>query len=150
MYMFDANHSVVGLASRHELVSDEKKLQYLVTAFRERLTQLRGLTDWDSQFRFSSKRKIDVLALRPRRKQLVGIELKTSALDHRAGGQLLDYVDDLAKLAKARGLNSAHLIVVSGQPDPVVRSRVEAHAKTRKVTVEFLLYRVEMKLIPHP
>jgi len=56
----------------------------------------------------------------------------------------------LARHSKNHGYDSAHLIVISGQPDKSVRNRVEHYARTRGVTVEFLLYRVQTELLPHP
>lgn len=59
-------------------------------------------------------------------------------------------IDDLDRHAKAHGYDSARLVVVSGQRDKSVRHRVERYTQARGLTVEFLLYRVQTKLLPHP
>jgi hypothetical protein len=52
--------------------------------------------------------------------------------------------------AKSHGYDSAHLVLIAGQPDKTVRSRVERYAAARGLTVTFLLYRVQMDLLAHP
>jgi len=81
---------------------------------------------------------------------LVGIELKVREPDDRAAGQLQQYLDDLDDHARNHGFDSAHLVVITGQPDKSVRNRVEQYAAARGLTVTFLLYRVHMELLPHP
>jgi hypothetical protein len=93
---------------------------------------------------------VDILCKRPAHNQLVAIELKAAQPDDRSAGQTQLYLDDLARYAKGRGFDSAHLIIISGQPDQSVRNRVEQYAHTCGLTVEFLLYRVHTKLLPHP
>lgn len=110
----------------------------------------RGLTGLQEQAKLDSGRRVDILCKRTKLNQLVAIELKAAQPDDRSAGQVQQYLDDLARHAKNHGYDSAHVIVVSGQPDESVRDRVEQYARIRDVTVEFLLYRVQLKLVAHP
>ena len=60
--------------------------------------------------------------------------------------------DDLDDHARRHGFDSAHLIVIAGQPDSTVRQPVEQHALAQcvAVAVTFLLYRVHLNLLDHP
>jgi hypothetical protein len=109
-----------------------------------------GLHQFDEQAVLDSGRRVDLLRKRRASKQLVGIELKVREADDRAVGQLQQYLDDLESHAKAHGYESAHLIVISGQPDKSVRNRVEHYAASRGLAATFLLYRVHMELVDHP
>lgn len=60
------------------------------------------------------------------------------------------FFEDLKAHAQRHGFDSAHLILIAGQPDLSVRTRVEQFAAARGLSVTFLLYRVHMKLHPHP
>ncbi|GJF08927.1 hypothetical protein NGTWS0302_33010 [Mycolicibacterium cyprinidarum] len=150
--MLDANQSVEGLALQRDLFSTEKELQGFIWARREHINEFRkrGLTGFQEQGKLDSGRRVDILCKRPSANQLVAIELKAAQPDDRSAGQIQQYIDDLDRHAKAHGYDSAHLIVISGQPDKSVRHRVERFAQARGLTVEFLLYRVQTKLLPHP
>jgi hypothetical protein len=150
--MLDAKQPVKGLASQRHLLATEKDLQSFVWARRAQLDEFRklGLTGFQEQARLDSGRRVDILCKRPALNQLVAIELKVGQPDDRSAGQTQQYLDDLARHSKNHGYDSAHLIVISGQPDKSVRNRVEHYARTRGVTVEFLLYRVQTELLPHP
>lgn len=150
--MLDAKHPIAMLASERELLPTEKDLQHHIF---ERCDQLdafkkRGLSGFEEQATLDGGRRVDILCKRVSRNQLVAIELKVAQPDDRTVGQAQKYLDDLARHAKNHGYDSAHLIVISGQPDKSVRERVEQHARSRGLTVEFLLYRVQTKLLPHP
>ena len=112
--------------------------------------ELRGLAGITPEARLGSGRKLDLLATRPRRSQLVGIELKLGEADDRAIGQCQHYVDDLVKEAENRGLAAHFILIAGGNPNRSVRSRIESYARTRAVTVDFLLHSVAMTLRPHP
>lgn len=150
--MLDAHQPVEGLASPRELFPAEKDLQSFIWARRDQINEFRkrGLTGFQEQGRLDSGRRVDILCKKPAANQLVAIELKAAQPDDRSAGQIQQYLDDLARHAKKHGFDSAHLIVISGQPDKSVRNRVEHYADTRGLTVEFLLYRVQTKLLPHP
>lgn len=150
--MLDANQPVEGLAAQRELFPAEKDLQSFIWARRDQITEFRkrGLTGFQEQGRLDSGRRVDILCKKPSANQLVAIELKAAQPDDRSAGQTQQYLDDLARHAKKHGYESAHLIVISGQPDKSVRERVEHYADTKGLTVEFLLYRVQTKLLPHP
>ncbi|MDX1887740.1 hypothetical protein [Mycolicibacterium sp. 120270] len=150
--MLDAKKPIKGLAARRLLFDTERDLQNFIWARRDQLEEFRkrGLTGFKQQARLDSGRRVDILCKRPADNQLVAIELKVGQPDDRSAGQTQQYLDDLARHAKARDFKSAHLIVISGQPDKSVRERVEQHASSRGLTVEFLLYQVQTKLSPHP
>lgn len=150
--MLDAKRPIEGLASQRLLFATEKDLQSFIWNRRVQLDEFhkRGLTGFEEQARLDSGRRVDILCKRPTANQLVAIELKAAQPDDRSAGQTQQYLDDLARHADNHGYDSAHLIVISGQPDKSVRNRVEHYAQARGLTVEFLLYRVQTKLLPHP
>lgn len=150
--LFDAKQPVDGLASQRELLPTEKALHDWIWDRRDQLDEFhkRGLTGFQREATLDSGRRVDILCRRPSDNQLVAIELKVAAPDDRSTGQIQQYLDDLAVHANRRGFNSAHLIVITGQPDKSVRDLVERHANLRGLTVEFLLYRVQTKFVPHP
>lgn len=150
--MLDAQHPIDMLASERELLPTEKDLQQHIFERREQLDAFkkRGLSGFEEQAMLDSGRRVDILCKRASRNQLVAIELKVAHPDDRTVGQAQKYLDDLARHAKTHGYDSAHLIVISGQPDKSVRERVEQYATSRGLTVEFLLYRVQTKLLAHP
>lgn len=150
--MLDAEQPIEALASQRELLSTEKELQGFIWARRKQLVDFRqrGLSGFKEQARLDSGRRVDILCKRAALNQLVAIELKAAQPDDRSAGQTQQYLDDLARHAKNHDYDSAHLIVITGQPDKSVRDRVERYADARGLTVEFLLYRVQTKLLPHP
>lgn len=150
--MLEANQPLEGLAPQRELFPTEKDLQAFIWARREHINEFRkrGLTGFQEQGLLDSGRRIDILCKRSSANQLVAIELKAAQPDDRSAGQIQQYIDDLDRHAKNHGYDSAHLIVISGQPDKSVRDRAERYAQARGLTVEFLLYRVQTKLLPHP
>ena len=151
VYMFDAKHPIK-LTPTHQLFHDEKTLENFILANQRELDLLRGLglSPFKEQATLDSGRRIDLLCTRPSHNQLVAIELKVREPDDRATGQLQQYLDDLAKHAKNHGFDSAHLILISGQPDKTIRDRVSQYAAARGLTVTFFLYKVQMDLVEHP
>lgn len=152
VYFLDSADPVKGLAKDHELFRSEIELQKFVFEYRDWFPSLRnlGLHEFDPQRRLESGRRVDFLCKKRGSRQLVAIELKVRVLDDRAGGQLQDYVDDLAAHAKKHDFDSAQLVVISGQPDKRIRGRVEEYGAKHGVEVKFLLYRIQMKLLAHP
>lgn len=152
VFILDAAHPIKGLARTAQLFPDEKALQHFILAYNDWFPDLRrlGLTDFQEEVFLDSGRRVDLLCRRRRSNQLVGIELKVREPDDRAVGQLQQYIDDLDSHAKQHGFDSAHLIVIAGQPDRSVRARVDDYAATRGLEVTFLLYRVRMELAEHP
>ena len=66
-------------------------------------------------------------------------------------GLLHSEVPDGSRPARRESwLRLRDLIVIAGQPDRSARERIELYAVACGRTVEFLLYRVETKLVPHP
>ena len=110
-----------------------KTLQDFIWKHHDWFPDLRrlGLHEFSEQALLDSGRRVDLLCKRRSTKQLVGIELKVLEPDDRAAGQLQQYLDDLADHARNHGYDSAHLIVIAGQPDKSVRNRVERYAATR-------------------
>lgn len=146
IYFFDRDHQMEGLTVNRQSFGSQNALRHFLLTNIHEFEELRGLAAPEPEFRFPSGRKLDLLTTRPRRNQLVGIELKLSDADDRAVGQCLHYIDDLMKLAENRGM-AAHFILISGgNPNRSVRSRIENYARSRGVTVDFLLHRVEMTL----
>ena len=152
VYFFDAEHPIEALAPMRQLFRDEQTLQAFIWTHRDWFSDLRnlGLYDFEEQVRLDSGRRVDFLCKRRASKELVGIELKVREPDDRAVGQLQQYLEDLDSHARGHGFESAHLILIAGQPDLSVRRRVEQFATARGLNVTFLLYRVHMKLHPHP
>jgi RecB family endonuclease NucS len=152
VYMLDAAQPIEGLTAPRQLFRDEKTLQNFIWTHHDWFPALRklGLHQFEEQALLDSGRRVDFLCKKRALKQLVGIELKVREADDRAAGQLQQYLEDLQNHAKRHGYESAHLIVVSGQPDKSVRSRVEHYATSRGLEVTFLLDRVQMELIAHP
>ena len=150
--LLEAKQPIDGLAPQRELLPTEKELQAWIWNRRDQLDEFhkRGLTGYQQQVTLDGGRRVDILCKRPAHNQLVAIELKAARPDDRSAGQVQRYLEDLARHAERRGFDSAHLIVISGQPDKSVRDLVERHARARNLTVEFLLYRVQTKLLPHP
>lgn len=150
--LLDAKQPIDGLAPQRELLPTEKELQAWIWDRRDQLDEFhkRGLTGFQQQAPLDGGRRVDILCKRAAQNQLVAIELKAARPDDRSAGQIQQYLDDLARHAERRGFDSAHLIVISGQPDKSVRDLVERHAHSRDLTVEFLLYRVQTKLVAHP
>ncbi|MFV1356952.1 hypothetical protein ABFV47_07755 [Mycolicibacterium fortuitum] len=152
VYILDAAHPIEELAPMRQLFRDEKTLQDFIWKHHDWFPDLRrlGLHEFQEQAVLDSGRRVDLLCKKRASQQLVGIELKVREPDDRAAGQLQQYLDDLDSHAKNHGYDSAHLIVISGQPDQSVRYRVEQYAASRGLTVTFLLYRVHMELVAHP
>ena len=152
VFMFDAKHPIEGLAPSRQLFPNEQALQSFLWANRDALKELRklGLSGFQEQAVLDSGRRVDLLCERRALNQLVAIELKVAQPDDRATGQIEQYLDELARYSKKHGYDSAHLILVAGQPDKSVRNRVEHYAQTRGLTVTYLLYRVQMELVAHP
>jgi hypothetical protein len=150
--MLDAKRPLEGLAEQRFLFQAEKDLQNFLWTRREHIDEFRkrGLSGFQQQAVLDGGRRIDILCKRTASSQLVGIELKVAQPDDRSAGQIQQYLRALARHAKNRGFASAHLIVVSGQPDKSVRDLAERHAEASGATIEFLLYRVQTKLVPHP
>lgn len=129
---------------------NEKSLrEYLLTNLHE-FAEFRGLTGIVRERRMSSGRRLDIVAKRARRGELVGIELKLGTIDDRAVGQSLQYIDDLAKDAAKQNLSAHYFIVSGGEPNPTGRQRIQRHADAMGVTVTILVHRVEMTLTEHP
>lgn len=152
IFMLDARHPIEGLTSARQLFRAEASLEDFIFANQDLFAAFArlGLTEFQRQVRLGSGRRVDLMSTRPKLNQLVGIELKLREPDDRATGQLQQYLDDLADEAANQGYNSAHLIVITGQPDRSVKDRVEAYAKSKDMTVAFMLYRVQLDLIKHP
>lgn len=150
VYMFDAKQPIDGLAEQRFLFPEEKDLQSFIWARREHIERFRGLSGFTQQAVLDSGRRVDILCRKAASNQLVAVELKAWQPDDRSVGQVQKYLTDLARHAENHGYDSAHLIVISGQPDRSVRERVESYADSCGLTVEFLLYRVQTKLLPHP
>lgn len=148
--MFDAQQPIDGLAEQRFLFPAEKDLQSFIWARREHIERFRGLSGFTQQAVLDSGRRVDLLCRKAASNQLVAIELKPAQPDDRSVGQVQKYLTDLARHAGSHGFDSAHLIVITGQPDRSVRERVERYADSCGLTVEFLLYRVHTKLLPHP
>ena len=87
---------------------------------------------------FTSGRKFDLLCRRPRRNQLVGIELKLGEANNQAVGQVEHYLDDLVKEANKLGYSPHFILIAGGRPDRSVHDLIESYAKNRGVTVTFL------------
>lgn len=150
IYLFDRDRQMQSLVVNRQSFGSQDALREFILSNIHEFEELRGLADIEPEFPFPSGRRLDLLASRPRRNQLVGIELKLGEADDRAVGQCQHYIDDLVKLAESRGM-AAHLIVIAGgNPNRSVGSRIESYAQSRGVTVEFLLHSVEMTLRPHP
>lgn len=150
IYMFDRDHQMKGLSQARQSFPDQAALRDFILSNRHQFDALRGLSDVKSEAKLASGRRLDLLAKRPRRNQLIGIELKLDEADDRAVGQSLHYIDDLAKEAEKFGTQPHFILIAGGQPNKSVRARIESYAETRGVGVTFLLHRVEMSLRPHP
>lgn len=134
---------------RQHFTSEKSLREYLLTNLHE-FVEFRGLTGIVPERRMSSGRRLDIVAKRARRGELVGIELKLGAIDDRAVGQSLQYIDDLAKEAVKQNLSAHYFIVAGGQPNPAGRQRIQRHADAVGVTVTILVHHVEMTLTAHP
>lgn len=152
VYFLDASREIPGLAPKRKLFRDERTLQEFIKAHQDWFPALRSLElhDFDDEAVLDSGRRVDFLCKKRGSNQLVGIELKVREADDRAVGQLEQYLEDLGAHAASHGFESTHLIVITGQPDQSVRSRVKRYADAHGHEVTFLLYRVHMELLPHP
>ncbi|TDK96486.1 hypothetical protein EI067_15395 [Mycobacterium paragordonae] len=150
IYMFDRDHQIKGLSLTRQSFPDQDALRDFIFANRHQFEALRGLSDIKPEARLASGRRLDLLAKRPRRNELVGIELKLDEADDRAVGQAQQYIDDLVKEAGKLGLQPHFMLIAGGQPNKSVRSRIESYAQTRGVGVTFLIHRAEMSLRLHP
>lgn len=149
IYLFDRDHQIEDLVRNRQSFRNQDALRDFILNNIHEFEELRGLADIEEEFPFPSGRKIDLLAIRPRRNQLVGIELKLGDAKDGAVGQCQHYIDDLKEAAEDRGMD-AHLILISGgNPNRSVRTRIESYARTRGVTVDLLLHSFEMRLRPN-
>jgi hypothetical protein len=76
-----------GLVANSTIVPDQAALPELHPHQPTRIDALHGLTDIKAEANLASGRRLDLLAKRPRRNQLVGIGLKLDEADDRAVGQ---------------------------------------------------------------
>ena len=115
---------IEGLTPTRQLFQDESTLLSFILANRDELDEFRslGFTGF-KQVKLDSGRRVDLLCERPALNQLVGIELKVREPDDRAAGQVEQYLEDLAEHARNHGYDSAHLILIAGQPDKSVRNQ---------------------------
>jgi len=150
IYLFDRDRQMKGLQISRQAFSDQDALRDFILANRHEFDELRGLTEITPEVKLTSGRRLDLLAKRPRRNELVGIELKRDEADDRAVGQSQHYVDDLAKEAQKLGFSPHLVLIAGGQPNRSVRTRIESYAEARGVSVTFLLHSVELKLRAHP
>ncbi|OBK15746.1 hypothetical protein [Mycobacterium asiaticum] len=150
IYIFDRDHQIEGLTQARQSFRDQAALRDFILANRHQFEALRGLSEITPEAKLPSGRRLDLLAKRPRRNQLVGIELKLDEADDRAVGQSQHYIDDLAKEAERQGMEPHFALIAGGQPNKSVRARIESYAKARGVGATFLLHRVEMSLRLHP
>lgn len=134
---------------RQNFTSEKSLREYLLTNLHE-FAEFRGLTGTVSEKRMPSGRKLDIVAKRARRGELVGIELKLGDINDRAVGQSLQYIDDLAKEAAKQNLFAHYFLVTGGQPNPAGRQRIQRHADAQGVAFTILRYKMEMTLNPHP
>lgn len=150
IYLFDRDHQMEGLAHARQSFRNQAALRDFILDNRHQFEALRGLSEIKPEAKMASGRRLDLMAKRPRRNQLVGIELKLDEADDRAVGQSQHYIDDLVKEAEKHGAEPHFMLIAGGQPNKSVRTRIESYAKTRGVGVTFLLHQVEMSLRLHP
>ena len=151
IHMFDRRRQLKGLSKlTHQSFPDENSLRQFILANLHEFDELRGLTVVEKERRQTSGRRFDLLCKRPRRNQLVAIELKLKAADYRTVGQSLQYIDDLAAEAERQGNSPHYILIAGGQPSPAARDRIQDYAKAHGVSVTFLLHSVEMQLRKHP
>jgi hypothetical protein len=150
VHMFDRRHEIKGLSRTRQSFPNHEALRRFIVANRHEFDELRGLTEWKEEQKVTSGRKFDLLCRRPRRNELVGIELKLGEANDQAVGQVEHYLDDLKKEADKLGASAHFILIAGGQPNRSVRARIDTHAATLGVTVTFLLYSVEMTLRSHP
>lgn len=150
--MLDAAQPIEELAPQRELFASEKELQDFLWTRRDHIEvfRRRGYSKFKKQAKLDSGRRVDILCTSSKHNQLVAIELKVARLDDRAVGQAQEYIDDLAAHAASRTFASSHLIIVAGQPNKSARAKIERYAASRGASVEILLYRVQILLVPHP
>lgn len=129
---------------------NQNALRDFIFANLHEFDALRGLSEITPEARLASGRRLDLLAKRPRRNELVGIELKLDEADDRAVGQSQHYVHDLAKEAEKSGAKAHFILIAGGQPNKSVRARIESYAEAHGVAVTFLLHSVTMSLRLHP
>lgn len=134
---------------RQHFTSEASLRDFLLTNLHE-FDQFRGLTGVAREKRMPSGRKLDILAKRARRGELVGIELKLGGINDRAVGQSLQYIDDLANLAAKQNFSAHYFLVAGGQPNPAGKQRIQRHADAQGVTLSILIHSVEMTLKTHP
>ncbi|WP_197518315.1 endonuclease NucS domain-containing protein [Mycobacterium sp. E3198] len=151
IYMFDRRHQLKGLSKlTRQSFPDENSLRQFILANLHEFDELRGLTVVEKEKRQTSGRRFDLLCKRPRRNQLVAIELKLKAADYRTVGQSLQYIDDLIIEADKQGCSPHFILIAGGQPNPAAHDQIQDYAEARGVGVTFLLHRVEMSLRLHP
>ena len=152
IFMLDGSAQIEGLAPDRCLFDDERTLHHFLMANSAVLDEFtsRGLVDFRSESPFTDGKRVDLLCRERDTNVVVGIELKAAQPDDRAVGQIEQYLDDLAKYAKDHGHPGSRAIVIAGQPDLSVKRRVERYAAAQGQQVEFLLYRVDVRLEPHP
>lgn len=146
IYLFDRDHQIEDLVVNRQTFGNQTALREFIRTNLHEFEELRGLADIEDEFPFPSGRKIDLLATRPRRNQLVGIELKLGEAKDGAVGQCQHYIDDLKIAAVSRGMDAHFVLISGGNPNRSVRTRIESYARTRTVTVDLLLHSVEMRL----
>jgi len=134
---------------RQHFTSEARLREFLITNLHE-FPQFRGLTGITTEKRMSSGRRLDIVARRARRGELVGIELKLGDINDRAVGQSLQYIDDLAKEAARQNLSAHYFLVAGGQPNPAGKLRIQRHAGAAGVSLTILTHTVELTLNPHP
>ena len=128
---FDRRHQIKGPSPSRQSFPDHEALRRFIVANRHEFDELRGLTEWKEEAKLASGRRFDLLCKRPRRNQLVGIELKVGEADDWAVGQVEYYLDDLVEEANKLDLSAQFILIAGGRPNRSVRARIESYAKTR-------------------
>lgn len=146
IYLFDINDYPSEIQHPSVLLSTEKELSMLL---KFRLTTLpefkrMGLQNLESEESIGPGCKIDLLAEEKRTGTLVGFELKVGEPPEGLVNQAARYMTALKARASERNRPGARLIIVTGQPDPEIQSRVEILAQKEGVPVQWFIYAASM------
>lgn len=149
IHFFDLNRPVPGFQQPRQLFAEEKELSRFLSMNWDALQYIKkaGLRFRGREVRIAGNCVIDLLAVDKKTDELVGFELKVAEGDDRLVGQAAKYMSSLATQAEKEDRSGARLIIVTGQPDEDLATRVQDLAEKYGVKAEWLLYKVTIELI---
>jgi hypothetical protein len=151
IFFFDLRRPIPRFQQPRQRFAEEKELARFLAMNWAALPYIKkaGLKFRGREVRLDGSSIIDLLAVDKATDELVGFELKVADGDDRLLGQAARYMPLLKSRAKKEGRSGARLIIVTGQPDAALASRIQDLAIKYGVKVDWLLYTVSIDLAAH-